>query len=134
MRYKDGRIAGQVAKRDGRRRVTIRCRSYLCYRVIWLMVNGKWPDGDIDHIDGNQANDAIANLRDVPHAVNLQNQRRARADNASGYLGVTPHKGKWRASIRVDGKLRSLGRYATPELAHTAYLEGKRRLHAGCTI
>lgn len=36
--------------------------------------------------------------------------------------------------ITVDGKQRHLGVYQTPELAHAAYVDAKRKFHPGCTI
>lgn len=50
----------------------------------------------------------------------------ARARPAQGvckFKGVSPYRGKWQATIRLDGKLRWLGSYATPEDAARAYDE-----------
>jgi hypothetical protein len=38
------------------------------------------------------------------------------------------------ASIRVLKKQIYLGTYDTPELAHAAYLDAKRKMHVGSTI
>ena len=92
------------------------------------------PAVRVDHIDGNRANNAIANLRDVTRSVNHQNLRRARSDSAHGFLGVSPFFGKWKARITVNRVFQHLGVFDTPEEAHAAYLEAKRRLHVGCTI
>lgn len=56
------------------------------------------------------------------------------ASNKSGYLGVSWKNGKWKAQIRVNGKVVVVGRFDDPVSAHLAYLEAKRRHHAGCTI
>lgn len=42
--------------------------------------------------------------------------------------------GVYRAGLRVDGRRKEVGKFATPEEAHAAYIEAKRRLHPGCTI
>lgn len=107
---------------------------YRAHRLAWLYVYGVWPKHDIDHIDGNRANNAIANLRDVTRAVNIQNMRRPKPGNKSGYLGVAPCSSRWSAQVHVAGKKRHLGVFDTPELAHAAYVEAKRRLHEGCTL
>ena len=107
------------------------------HRLAVLYVTGNWPSGDVDHRDGNPANNAWNNLRDVLHAVNTENRRRPIKNKASGLpLGVSiDHRdGAFRADITVAGKCKSLGRHATPDAAHAAYLEAKRRLHEGCTI
>lgn len=106
------------------------------HRLAWLLVNGAWPAGEIDHIDGDKTNNRIANLRDVCRDTNSQNQLRAHKRNSSGLLGVSVDKkrGKWISSIFMNGKKRFLGRFDAPELAHERYVEEKRRVHAGCTI
>ena len=106
------------------------------HRLAWLYVYGKWPDADIDHIDGNKANNAIANLRDVPRAINNQNLTKQRGSHKKEPLGVNFDKkrGRWRASICADGKRRFLGRFKTVEEAQSAYLSAKRKYHPGCTI
>ena len=133
--YAAGTSAGTPGERGYIRAIVDgkRCRVH---RLVWLHVNGADPAGLIDHIDGNTTNNRIENLRVVDHQTNMQNQRSARSDNASGLLGVTWHSQprKWRARITVDGKQSHLGHFETPELAHAAYLCAKRAVHAGCTI
>jgi hypothetical protein len=55
-------------------------------------------------------------------------------DNASGFLGVTKQKNLWTSQLTINGKTLHLGLYKTPEEASQAYLEAKRKHHAGCTI
>src|SRR4051812_40825019 len=81
-----GRVAGTTYR--GRINIFIDYRGYLAHRLAWLYVHGRWPIGDIDHIDGNASNNAISNLREVSRSVNMQNQRRARSDSRTGLLGV----------------------------------------------
>lgn len=112
-------------------------RLYYAHRLAWLFARGAWPVGHIDHIDGNPANNAIANLRDVSAKLNQQNQRRAQASNlSSGLLGVSfdARTGRWLAKISIDNRTKNLGRHANPQLAHQAYLAAKRTLHEGNTL
>ena len=120
----------------GYRRVSFDSERYLAHRVAWLYVHGHWPVYDIDHINGNKDDNRIENLRDVEDVVNKQNLRKARANNRSGYLGVTTHipGRQWRASVHLNGKRHHIGLYDSPEKAHQAYLIAKRRIHEGCTI
>jgi hypothetical protein len=106
------------------------------HRLAWLYVYGKWPAGHIDHIDGNRANNAIANLRDVPNRTNSENRRSANKNSTTGLLGTRLHKssGKYEARIRVAGRLQYLGLHDTPESAHAAYVAAKRQLHEGNTL
>jgi len=120
----------------GYHRVSWDSQRYLAHRVAWLYVYGEWPKGVIDHIDGNKANNAIANLRDVTDKINAENTRRPRANSKSGYLGVHWHEQnkKWVARIQVDKKNIHIGCFDDPQKAHEAYIEYKRKLHEGCTL
>lgn len=105
------------------------------HRVVFAIVFGRWPNGEIDHIDGNKINNRPSNLREASRKVNAQNIRKAKKSNNLGFLGVSPgRRGKFRASLRVDGKQRYLGEFDTPEKAHAAYLTEKRKHHPGGTI
>lgn len=93
----------------------------LAHRVIWAIHYSKWPDDDVDHIDGDKLNNRIANLRDVPQAVNTRNAV-GKSNNTSGVTGVSwrPDRGKWRARVMVNYREISLGHFDTLEEATIA--------------
>ena len=132
---KVGDVAGSVNAK-GYLRITIDGSDYAGHRIAWLHVHGHAPAGEIDHINGQKDDNRIDNLRVVGRSGNMQNQRRARAINPSGFLGVHFHAGakKWRAQIGVDGALHRLGLFATAEEAHEAYLRAKSSLHPFSTL
>lgn len=108
-------------------------RSLLLHRVAWTLFHGEPPKQQIDHINGDKADNRIENLRDVSMSVNAQNRRRPMT--ATGFLGVTKHQaGRFQAQIRVGDKNHYLGLYDTPEEAHAVYVAAKRELHEGCSI
>jgi hypothetical protein len=117
---KRGARAGSI--QNGYRRLHIGGRVYFAHRLIWLWVHGKWPEGEIDHANGDPDDNRISNLREANRSENTRNSR-LRKDNKSGFKGVTRHKrtGKWYASIRMNGKPKSLGYFDAPESAHAAY-------------
>lgn len=125
-----GRAAGYL-RDDGYITIRINRRHYRAHRLAWLWMHGEWPTDDIDHIDGNPANNAIDNLRTVSPGENLQNMRRARSDNNCGLLGVAWQKSckLWRAQIRVNGQRIHIGYFKDAESAHAAYLAKKREVH-----
>ena len=131
---KMGDIAGCVEKRIGYVTIGIEKRIYKAHRLAWLYVYGEWPKGLIDHVNGNKADNKIANLRDVFADGNSQNVRKPNRRNKSGFMGVIWYQNKWRASMSVNGKSKWLGDYSTPEEAHKVYIEAKRKYHAACTI
>ena len=104
------------------------------HRAAWLYAHGDWPSRHIDHINGNKADNRLVNLRDVTHSENQQNQRTAHRNNRVGLLGVSVSRGRYAATIQIDGANRHLGRFETAEEAHAAYIEAKRGLHGTCSL
>lgn len=98
------------------------------HRVIWAMHNGKWPEGEIDHINGNPSDNRIENLRHVTRQGNARNQRRF-ANNASGHTGVywVPHLQRWRSTIKVDNKLLQIGYFNIKAEAVAARLDAQAK-------
>lgn len=109
----------------------------LYHRVVWALANGAIPPGmEIDHIDGNRDNNRIENLRMVTCSGNNENRRTPQTNNKLQLLGASLERrtGRYVATIRHDGKKVHIGTFSTPEEAHCAYIETKRRLHACCTL
>jgi len=108
---------------------------YAAHRLAWLMMEQSWPTRNIDHINGIRNDNRWGNLRDAAQRINIQNRRSANANNKLGVLGVYKSRRgeQFEASI-YSGRKIILGLFDTPEEAHQAYLEAKRKLHEGCTI
>lgn len=122
-------------EQDGYRQIRVNGASIRAHRLVWLIVTGDWPSKHIDHINGIKSDNRFANLRDVDNTTNRQNVKGAfRSNKTTGLLGVHLDRGKFRARIRSRGKSIHLGRFDTAHEAHEAYLDAKRRLHAGCLI
>ena len=85
------------------------------HRLAWLYVHGEQPV-EIDHINRVKDDNRIVNLRSVTHAQNSQNQSRPK-NNTSGHIGVDFHtrSNRWRARIKIDGKLRDIGYFQNKE-------------------
>lgn len=85
--------------------------TYLkAHRVAWALFYGEFPNEQIDHIDGNRANNKISNLRAVSQAENSKNAKLTDA-NTSGVVGVWWYKRreKWCAEIMCNYKKIHLG-------------------------
>lgn len=75
----------------------------------------------VDHIDGNGLNNRRTNLRVVTPQQNSFNRRKI-TSKSSRYKGVHARgNGKFRAAIRVNGKLINIGTFSTELDAAKAY-------------
>lgn len=84
--------------------------------------------GDVvDHRDGNGLHNWRDNLRKTDHHRNMQN-RKPNATHGRAFKGVIPRNGRWRASIKYQGKARHLGVFDTAEDAARAYDAAAREL------
>lgn len=79
--------------------------THYTHRIIWKLVYGYDPI-DIDHDDGNRANNILTNLFNRTRSNNLKN-RKLSGNNSSGYHGVSFSKrhNLWQAVI-YDNKRR----------------------------
>lgn len=109
----NARFAGKEAftslARNGYLRGTINSEFFYAHRVIYKMLHGTDPD-DIDHDNGNRADNREKNLIDKSRSGNMRNRRLSR-NNTSGHHGVSYSKTHklWTASIYEGGQKVHLG-------------------------
>lgn len=105
-------------------------RAHLAHRLAWLYVHGTWPEGWMDHIDGDRQNNRIANLRLADPAQNAQNRKRP-ANNSSGCTGVhySAKNKVWVAMIRAKGFPAWAREFKDKESAIAARLKAKEMFH-----
>lgn len=87
--------------------------------IVWTMLFGKPTDEEmIDHINGVRHDNRLSNLRLTKN--NMHN----RVEHREGkLLGVCEYKGRFQASIIVNGKTLSLGAYSSAEEASEVVLK-----------
>lgn len=120
-----GRPAGSV-NNHGYIIIKLGQQQFGAHRLAWVLANGRWPDGDIDHINGDRTDNRITNLREVSVFDNARNQKLPRT-NKSGRMGVVAYKGHWRAQIQVNGKVKTLGEFHSFEKACAVRAEAEHR-------
>lgn len=122
-----GTKAGTVTPR-GYRMIQTLGKNMSAHRLAWALHYGLWPIGELDHINGDKDDNRIANLREVDRRENMRNRSMPKT-NRSGHPGVIFHsaRGKWQASIRVDGKLHYLGIFDDKADAVAARIEAEKQ-------
>lgn len=112
-KVKAGATVGNImTTRDGKKYLQFMALGtmYLAHRVIFLLMTGAFPEGEVDHEDGDGLNNVWSNLRAVPRSVNARNHRRSK-HNTSGCRGVRKSGSKWEAYIYDNSSIVRLGRF-----------------------
>lgn len=121
------KVAGTVHPRDGYVMVDFISFGPLgAHRLIWRMVTGD-DIPEIDHRDGNRADNRWKNLRP---ATRSQNQHNRRCNSRrTGLKGTTkqPLANSYFARIKIEGKPIYLGSFKTEAEAHAAYCAAARK-------
>lgn len=123
-----GREAFNTPRPDGYRGGHLFGVGYLAHRVVWALANGRWPIGEVDHINHDRGDNRPANLREVSHLHNHRNQSR-RKNNTSGTMGVSWQRNRqtWNAYIMVRGRKIHLGAFQSRERAVLARQAAEER-------
>lgn len=101
-RRRIGAIAGAVCG-NGYRYIGIGKERYTACHLAWYIHYGVWPDKIVDHINGDKANDSIANLRLVTKQENAVNNKAKRKDDY-GVFRDSNKPGRFRVQFYKDGK------------------------------
>lgn len=138
--------AGDVAgcATGWRSQVGLHGKLYQVARVIWEMHHGALGEFHVDHINGNELDNHLCNLRAVTNTTNRRNQKLDRR-STSGLAGVSLKAGKGWTAMWTDenGKrkqryfsTKKYGEHAAKELAtaHRAeMIEALNQAGAGYT-
>jgi hypothetical protein len=80
----------------------------------------------VDHKDNNKLNDRLYNLQVI---TNRQNTSKDKRGGTSKYTGVYKDKTKWRAAIRINGKIKYLGLFVDEKEAAQAYQNELKKIN-----
>lgn len=131
-RFSRGRAKGRqragAYTGHGYRRIIIDYEKYYEHQLAWLYVHGEWPD-EIDHIDGDSSNNAIANLRLCDRSQNNCNSQRPTGRSGLRGAYLNPRNLKWYSQIQFGCRVIYLGTFNTPEEAHEAFEAAAEHLH-----
>ena len=113
---------------SGYKKGAVKSKTYTAHRICMAIYFGVWPDGEVDHINGDRADNRALNLRVATKSKNQRNAKR-REDNTTGHVGVNLRpNGKWQAYISHSGKRQHIGTFNSKTEAIRARVE-QQRLH-----
>ena len=101
--------------------------NFSAHRIAWRYIYGINPI-EIDHINGDRADNRLANLREVTRKMNCRNQS-ILDRNTSGHPGIYWDKVNRKWHVRIGSK--HLGRFASFDeaVAVRTAAEAKRKYH-----
>jgi hypothetical protein len=116
-----GKRAGGL--QNGYRVIKLEGKNVLAHRIAFAMQNGEWPEGPIDHIDGDPDNNSWENLRQVTLSENQHNRK------SSKNICWSKSAQKWVVYFKVNGQNRHIGSFSSKTEALKARNKAKRELH-----
>lgn len=113
---------GYFDKGCGYLRMKYKGKAWLVHRLIFILEHGHLPEF-IDHINKIKVDNRVENLRACGYKGENTVNSKIRADNTSGYRGVTKvtNSKSWQASIFQKGRRQYLGSFADPKDAAKVY-------------
>ena len=123
---KAGDVAGTLV--DGYIKIKIKGKLYAAHRLVFLLEDGVFPEGDVDHKNKIKYDNRRVNLRKATRRQNLQNTP-ARSNNKLGVKNVDFKKDRYRVVLRIDGKPKYIGSYEELELATLVAEEARSKYY-----
>lgn len=99
------------------------------HRWAWSHYVEELSDDDyIDHVCHHPKCVNPDHLRVVTNKENMEHRSGPQKNNTSGYLGVSPRRGRWDAKVKHFGVSYYVGSFATPDEANVAVVEARKQL------
>jgi hypothetical protein len=124
-----GEVKGYITGRKYRK-TSVGGIQFYDHQLAWLLFYLKWPETQIDHINGNRQDNRILNLREVTVSQNALN-RSYQANSKTKHKCVhwKPDKKKYRVKIGICGKYHHIGYFKSLDEAIGARDKAIKKLH-----
>lgn len=130
LKFNRERILKPVVNSNGYLSANLYCEGKLkqksVHQIMAITFLNHKPDGNngliVDHVNNNHLDNRLDNLQLITQRENTSKDKRG---GSSQYVGVDWYKQnkKWRARIRINGKLKYLGLFKEELEAANAYKE-----------
>lgn len=130
-RPRAGLKAGKMT-RGGYVQIGFGGKHHMAHRLAWFFVHGEMPSSFLDHINGDRADNRIANLRPATREQNAQNRVGPRNKSLPKGVSISltrTGEQRYRARIGAGRERYNIGIYATVEEAQFAYATAAAQLH-----
>lgn len=97
--------------------------------IAWAIMTGEWPEHSIDHINCIRLDNRWCNLRAATRQQQSWNRATTKRRRLGKLKGVYREVNRFKAQIRINGKVIRLGSFATEEEAHAAWKAAAQKLH-----
>lgn len=115
---------------NGYLRISIKHIRFWAHRIAWIYMTGEWPPAgiDVEHRNGNRADNRWSNLRLANRRQNMANMA-PRGGRTTKGVSYDARRKKWRARIRNYYAEIYLGDFDSQEAAQEAYNKASTRLN-----
>ena len=98
-------------------------QQFPVHRVVFALHHGRWPEGVVDHINGDPLDNRVTNLRECEQWQNAMNKRYRREktplDLPTGVSNCA--RGQYKVKLVHKNTIHTLGPFSTVEEAAQAY-------------
>ena len=136
IRRHSGMILKAGSKKGGYLMVNLcknsKCKQFWIHQLVAVIFLNHTPCGlklVVDHINDNPSDNRVENLQIVTHRYNIcKTQGKYSSQYKGVYVCLYKGRKKWRAQIRISGKLTHLGTFTDEYEAHLAYQNALKQI------
>lgn len=94
-------------------------RHYLVAHLVWAWMHGRWPTGQIDHINRDKADNRLCNLRETTQSRNMVNKSPLKSSRSQrNGVKLDMRNGRYYPYLWVGNRNIYMGGYATADEAY----------------
>jgi len=113
----------------GYRQVTVLGRGIYVHRIAFFLHHGRWPKDQIDHINRDNTDNRIENLRECSRSENHRNRADTKGRKLPRNVYIDKSTGRYKVQLTINNKKISLGGYPNVELAQLVASEAREKYY-----